>query len=208
MKSKNNKRSPLKDKPLRHAGQALDEQIDDKAINLVMSWVVFPGIAIIFAALEWIRYLHPIPAQPIPITVFAIILVIISIFKITKGVREIRTLRMGSDGEKLVAEELLELVKQGSAILNDVQGDKFNIDHVVISTHGIYLIETKTYSKPIKKESTISFDSENVFVDGRVVDRRPIRQAKALSKWLQELLQKSTGENFCPASYLISRLVC
>jgi len=35
-----------------------------------------------------------------------------------------------------------------------------------------------------------------VFVDGRAVDRQPIRQAKALSKWLQELLQKSTGEKF------------
>ena len=72
----------------------------------------------------------------------------------------------------------------------------FNIDHVVISPNGIYLIETKTYSKPAKKESKISFDSDNVFVDRRVVDRQPIRQAKALSKWLQELLQKSTGEKF------------
>ena len=27
-------------------------------------------------------------------------------------------------------------------------GDGFNLDHVVISTHGIYAIETTTWSKP------------------------------------------------------------
>ncbi len=41
---------------------------------------------------------------------------------------------MARDGEKIVAEGLQEFIKQDAGILNDVRGNKFNIDHVVIST--------------------------------------------------------------------------
>ncbi len=196
MKTKTEKRSPLKDKPLRYAGQSLDEQIEDKALTTILNWFIFPGVVITLTVLEWVRYFHPLPAQPVLITVVAIIILVISTFKFVEGARGIKTLQMARDGERIVAEGLQELIKQGAAVLNDIQGDKFNIDHAVISPHGIFLIETKTYSKPAKKDPLITFDEENVYVDGRSVDRQPIRQAKALAKWLQELLEKSTGQRF------------
>lgn len=103
---------------------------------------------------------------------------------------------MARDGERLVAEGLQEMIKQGATVLNDIQGDGFNIDHVVVSKNGIFLIETKTYSKPINKETKITSDNENVYVDGMAIERNPIKQVKALSAWLRDLLSQSTSKTF------------
>ncbi len=197
MKSKSEKRSPLKEKPLRYAGQSLGEQIEDKALNLAFSWIGLPVLITLLTIDDWIRYLNPQPSpKPIAGTVVAITLLIIGVFKVIKGKREIDRLKMGRDGEKLVAEGLQEMIRQGAAVLHDIQGDKFNIDHVVVSKHGIFLIETKTYSKPINKETTITSDNENVYVDGMAIERNPINQVKALTGWLQNLLKESTGKSF------------
>jgi len=195
MKSKNDKRSPLKDKPLRYAGQSIDEQIEDKLLEAIY-WILVSSGTIILAIAEWFRYINPRPAQPIIITIFTVIVLAMGTNKIFKGRKEADRLKMARDGEKLVAEGLQEMIKQGATVLNDIQGDKFNIDHVVVSKNGIYLIETKTFSKPAKKEAKISFDNEHVFADGFLIDRNPIQQAKALTKWLQELLMQSTGVKF------------
>jgi hypothetical protein len=190
------KHSPLKDKPLRYAGQSIDEQIDDQFLD-VMYWVLLPCIGIVFTIVDWFRYLNPRPvSSPIPATVLAIIVTAIGVFKLIRIRRNVERLKMARDGEKLVAEGLQEMIKQGATVLNDIQSDKFNIDHVVVSKNGIYLIETKTYSKPAKKEAKISFTDEKVFADGVLIDRNPIQQAKALAKWLQELLLQTTGKKF------------
>ena len=53
------KRSPLKDRPLRNPGQSLDEQRHD-LVNDSMLWpMVFAVTMILFAAWEWLRYYHP-----------------------------------------------------------------------------------------------------------------------------------------------------
>lgn len=196
MKSKSKKHSPLKDKPLRHAGQSLQEQIEDKAIDL-MYWFLFPSVSLILTIMDWVRYLNPQqPSRPILVTIITILLIAWGTYKFVTGKRDIDRLRMARDGEKLVAEGLQEMIKQGATVLNDVRGDQFNIDHVVVSKNGIYLIETKTFSKPAKKEAKISFDDEHVFADSFLIDRNPIQQVKALAKWLQELLMESTGVKF------------
>ena len=65
-----------------------------------------------------------------------------------------------------------------------------------MSPHGIFLVETKTYSKPVKKDAKISFDENHVFIDGREYERNPIDQVRASTKWLQDLLKESTGIQF------------
>lgn len=195
MKSKTEKRSPLKDKPLRYAGQSLDEQIEDKLLEAIY-WILVSCGGIIIAVVEWARYLNPQSAPPILSTAITVIILIIGANKIFQGRKETKRLVMARDGEKIVAEQLQELIKQGATVFNDIQGENFNLDHVVVSPRGIYLVETKTYSKPINKETIITFDSENVYVDGRAIERNPIKQVKALSNWLQNLLKESTGTKY------------
>lgn len=57
-------RSPLKRKPLRYAGQSLDEEIDRVIDEDVMGYVVVAFLAIVFAAMEWLRWWLEPPPNP------------------------------------------------------------------------------------------------------------------------------------------------
>jgi hypothetical protein len=58
------------------------------------------------------------------------------------------------------------------------------------------MIETKTISKPNGREALVEYDGERVTIAGFSPDRDPIRQAKALSHWLEDLIKESTGRSF------------
>lgn len=196
MKKKQEKRSPLKDKPLRSAGQSLDDEIYDKWGEII--FYISYSLGMIFLIIYiWANYFLSRPISPLTMTLIVAGYCVYAGFKINKTGKEIKLLKMARDGEKIVAEELQALIKDGAAVLNDIVSDNFNIDHVVISSHGIFLIETKTYSKPIdNKEAKITFDEDHIFVDGKKYDRNPIEQVRALTKWLQDLIKKSTGIKF------------
>jgi len=148
MKSK--KRSPLKDKPLRYAGESLDDLIQDKRSDIA-AWFLAAFVYFVLTATAWFGYRNPTPRTLLVMTtsfgLFAIVTAIWAVYKVFVGYRDIERLRLGRDGEKLVAEGLQELIADGAAILHDIQAKGFNLDHVVISRHGVFLIETKTYSK-------------------------------------------------------------
>lgn len=79
---------------------------------------------------------------------------------------------------------------------NWVIGDGFNLDHVVVSPHGFFAIETKTHSKPRRGTPTAQYDGERLLVIGVEHDRDAVRQARALAAWLRERLQETTGKRF------------
>jgi len=107
-----------------------------------------------------------------------------------------RRLKQGRDGERVVGQFLESLRESGFHVFHDIVADKFNIDHVVLSEKGIYLIETKTYSKPLKGEPKIVFDGDKITVNGQTPTRNPVVQSRASAKWLQAMLLDSTGITF------------
>ena len=88
-------------------------------------------------------------------------------------------------------------------IYHDIFGGNFNLDHVIVSAKGIYVVETKTYSKPIKGEAKIKYDGNNLLIDGRPALSDPVVQVKAGAKWLTEILQSSTGKTFHVRSAIV-----
>jgi hypothetical protein len=74
-------------------------------------------------------------------------------------------------------------------------GTRFNLDHVVISAHGIYVVETKTMSKPWPTAKII-VEGDALAVAGQVPDSNPIVQVTAAANWLERLLLESTGKRF------------
>ncbi len=70
--------------------------------------------------------------------------------------------------------------------------DGFNIDHALVGPGGVFVIETKTVSKPTDGDPVITYDGEQVLVGGFAPDRDPIKQAQALTRRLSEILQKAT----------------
>jgi len=200
MKTKPEKRSPLKERPLRMPGQSIDDQIDNQQDDIV-TFIMYPTFFIALIVSKWVDAITPKSSNSITVPSFISWLIFLGFlayctYRVFKARKTITRLKMARDGERIVAEELQVLIKDGATVINDVLADNFNIDHVVVSKHGIYLIETKTFSRPVKKEAKISFDNEQVYADGFLIDRNPIQQAKALAKWLQDLLMQSTGTKF------------
>jgi len=76
---KQKKKSPIKDKPLRYAGQSLDEKIDSLVIDKAFPYFIACSMVFFWAMYEWIRYFRNPPPQPIPITLLATAVVLFSI---------------------------------------------------------------------------------------------------------------------------------
>jgi hypothetical protein len=131
--------------------------------------------------------------QPWVTTVFAVIAVIVTVRKIWRTKRENKLRRQGRDGERIVAEQLEKLRAHGYRVLHDIVAGSFNLDHVVIGSAGIFVVETKTPSKS-GRGNQIRFDGETVFINDRPFKSNPIAQAKGNARWLHEFLKDSTGK--------------
>jgi hypothetical protein len=78
----------------------------------------------------------------------AAVAVTVAIWKFWRIRGRVRRLRLGRDGERVVGRFLERLREGGGQVFHDIPEEGFNLDHVVISPHGLYAIETKTLSMP------------------------------------------------------------
>lgn len=188
-----NAHSPLKAKPLRNPGQSLDEKIRDLLDDRGLPYILFPVMFWVMTAAEWFAAYRGLPRNPSLYLLIAIVFTAASALGIWRLVRRLRALRLGRDGERAVGQFLEGLRVNGARIFHDVPADGFNLDHVVISSHGIYVIETKTLTKP-RPDAKVTFDGSTLLVAGRTLGRDPIRQARAEAAWLVRFLKESTGK--------------
>ena len=193
----NNKKSPLKDKPLRHAGQSIDEEINRIVDEDAIPYIITSLFLIMVAVFEWYKWYFQLPPSPILITIVAILFTAFATYKLIRIRTKLKNMKLGRDGEKAVGQYLESFRSaNGIKVFHDIKGDNFNIDHVVVSTKGIYIIETKTHSKPIKGKAEIIFDGKQLLFNGADYGDRIIIQVKAENKWLSELIEELTARKF------------
>jgi hypothetical protein len=187
--------SPLKLKPLRLPGESVDKEIVELREGALMDHLFAAGCVVFLASMEWFGYLMHTGRHPWAFTLLAAVTIGYVAPRIWRLKKKIKELKLGRDGEKIVAEQLECLREYGAHVFHDVPGDGFNLDHVVISTHGIYAIETKTRTKPSSR-ARVMVDGDTLTVAGYAPDRKPIEQVTAASRWLEKRLQQSTGKRF------------
>jgi len=189
-------RSPQTEKLLRPAGYSLqlelDKILDSMMENLFMA-MAFAGGAV------WLTVRYP--------GVFAVpgiaMLVLPSIFftcRVVAKVKKAENYRLGLRGEQAVAEAVTEVADSGYRGFHDFVVDgKWNIDHIVVGSRGVFLIETKARSHPAKSKS--SQPSHEVVYDGEALqfpgfrDAQSAQQARRNAEWLENYLRKKTGED-------------
>jgi len=189
-------KSPIKDSPLRNPAESLDKQINRLINDDAMTHLMGIAIVLILTILEWWRWYMEQPPNPIGYSIIFLIVAAYNGYKIFKIKKKLKYLRQGRDGEKVVGQYLETLRESGAKVFHDVPGQNFNLDHVVIAPSGIYVIETKTYSKPDKGRSSIVFNGKSIKLNSGARDEKPIIQATAASTWLVSLLKESTGRKF------------
>jgi hypothetical protein len=187
--------SPLKIKPLRLPGESVDDEIVHLRENALMDHLFAAGCVLLLASMEWFGYLMHTGRHPWAFTVLAVATIGYVAPRILNLKKKLKELKLGRDGEKIVGEQLECMREQGAQVFHDVPGEGFNLDHVVICTHGIYAIETKTRTKPSSRARVI-VDGDTLTIAGHVPDRNPIEQATAAARWLEKRLQKSTGKRY------------
>ena len=189
-------KSPLKAKPLNNPGESLDRKLQDVLYDEIFYSVLISVFVVIMTLVECLRWYMQAPPSPLVYAVAAGIVCSYSAWKVRKALKKVKNIKLGRDGEKAVGQFLESLRESGAKIFHDIQGEKFNLDHVVIHSSGIYVIETKTLSKPNRGEAKLVFDGSRVLKNNTEMDRNAIIQVTAASGWLRELLQSSTGHKF------------
>ncbi len=163
---KQQKKSPLKAKPLRYVAQSLDERIDSLTNEHALSYFMVCVIMIYSAGYEWRRYYkNPTPSSVLH-TIIAAVVILFSTHKLWKIKKKLKSLKLGRDGERAVGQYLESLREKGHRVFHDLLGENFNIDHVIVSKKGVFVVETKTYSKPYKGAPKIIFDGEKLTING------------------------------------------
>lgn len=161
---------------------------------------VLPTLVIVAAlwfitVLEWHGAISNAPRIPHWYTALSLAATAFAAWQFRSIRRRIRQLKQARDGELAVGQFLDGLREDGARIFHDIPGEGFNLDHVVISQKGIFVVETKTLSKP-HPDAKITIDGERVLVAGRAMDRDPVKQSRAQVTWLATVLEESTGRKF------------
>ena len=124
---------------------------------------------------------------------------VVAFWSAKSGVMLLQERRHYLDGlaaERATAQELAPLIARGCAIYHDIPGDDFNLDHVVIGPHAVFMVETKSRQKPVGRgteKAQVKFDGVALaFPDWR--DTQMLNQVRAQTRWLADYLYRKTGE--------------
>ncbi|KFZ30645.1 nuclease [Pseudidiomarina salinarum] len=187
------KKSPLKSKPLNNPGESLEKRLIDIVFDDILFFFIVAIVVFVLALMEWYRWYFETLPNPILMSVLAAIVVVIAGWKVVRGFRAANAVKLGIAGEKAVGQFLERLRIKGAQVFHDVEGENFNLDHVVIHRSGIYVVETKMMSKPAKGKAELDFDGVQIKYRGKAIMGDPVTQVNAASYWLAELLSESTG---------------
>ena len=193
---KQKKRSPLRQKPLHNPGESLEGEIQRLLEDRLLPPFVVAVVAIVLAVYEWWRWEAAQPPQPVVMAAVATVAVAWVAYVVAGLKKRMRSLRLGLDGEKTVGQFLEANRKEGWYVLHDIPAVGFNVDHVLIAPQGVFVIETKTYSKPVRGDATAQFDGKRLLVNGFEPERNPITQARAIRDWVANLLQETTAKRY------------
>jgi Nuclease-related domain len=186
------KRSPLdRSMPMRAAGQSITDEIDKIKDDKILLPLLVAGMTFVLAGMEWVRYLNYAKPSPYIFTSFALIAIAYAAYKFIQSRENIKQLKLGREGERVVANYLEDLRAYGFTVFHDVPSGDANVDHIIIGTKGIFTIETKTLQKTSRGDNKLSVKNGFIYVNSIVLPRNPLAQAKAQANWLRNFLAES-----------------
>ncbi len=103
--------------------------------------------------------------------------------------RQIRWWRYANDGAKGESETAMLLAGLPSTftVFNDIAFGGYNVDHVVVGSSGVWVIETKSH------RGVVTESADGVRVDGQPMYRDPRRQARGCAAEIAKVICKVTG---------------
>lgn len=123
------------------------------------------------------------------------------VYRVLKMRREVRTWRLGENGELYVGQTLEKDMRPlGYDVFHDVvikkAGRTFNIDHVLIGPNGVYIVETKTWRKPEKGRAEVAYRNGCFYKMNEKFNDSVIREMAGLAKEANRLFLNLTGRSY------------
>ncbi|MBP6881433.1 MAG: NERD domain-containing protein [Candidatus Pacebacteria bacterium] len=177
---------------LRLPGQSVSEELDELIDSKVNDYLFVIFASVLLILFSWISYFQEIKPNPYLMTFVGLVIGSFSGYKVLKLRKDVHNLKQGIKGERYVGQTLEELRADGYRIFQDVLGDGFNIDHVLIGPAGIFVVETKTWGNSASIKNA-SYDGRTLRLNNHPVPKNPIFQVQSSARWLSEVLQKSIG---------------
>lgn len=194
--------SPLTRDLLRPAGHSLQEQIDDQRIDLFALMLMTPLVLLMFALLALLK--NTLDGTRISLGNLVIFGVMAAgtfsyfSYRIYKTVRRLQHLKLGYACELAVGQELDYLVRPKDhpyRVYHDIPFDGFNIDHLIISPNGVFVVETKGRSKPINdgsKQFKVRLENNALHFPNHV-ETEPLEQVRRNVTSVRNWLNSATG---------------
>lgn len=198
------RRSPLTQNQLRGPGHGLRDQLEELRIDAMSDVAMLSVLPILFVALHlfqsYVLRHNESTFRWVLLTLSVGGFVFVLLRRLVKRFHQADKLRLGLDAEIAVGQELDQLMRKGAVVFHDFPGEKFNIDHVVISSQGVFAIETKGYAKPNRQQgnsdATVTFDGHALAFPTWRTDK-PLEQAKRQAVWLSRWLTSAVGRPIC-----------
>jgi hypothetical protein len=150
----------------------------------------FLGLLVMSVLFAWTALVLPLNISWVALTLSA--LAVVSYFAMKHCESYVDRYWQGQEGEKFVSDEIEPLIRSGYHIFNDVPGDKFNVDFLVIGPSGIYVIEVKNPRK--FKSDKVRYQSGRIFIGNNCLTKTdPVGQVLANSNWAKRLLENGAN---------------
>jgi hypothetical protein len=200
--------APFTGQPLRPPGESLRLKVQELDEKLADEVLLLLGLPCLVAAAAGIGF----RAMPWPF--LAGLFLLIALYVTWRG-RRLRAImqslwrhRLGFDGERVVGEELNQLLLDGYRVFHDLPFDGFNIDHVVVGSSGVYAVETKTKRKQTdaagkKMEWWVTYDGAALEFPRSGRDTRWLDQAVGNARTLSDWLSRAVGETVAARPILV-----
>ena len=166
----------------------------DEALDKLLPYIIMTVLLFAIAVYEFMDS----PRQPWLFLSIAILFILTTAWKIVTLRPRIRAMRQGRDGEKRIGQYLDnefrdQLTGMSIRIFHDIPCGSFNLDHLIICEKGIYVLETKTLSMPVKGSEKLSYKGgDNLFYENsdKVVPGNPVGQVRGGVQWIKDLLHR------------------
>lgn len=188
--------------PLREPGQALRQRLDQTFSSLFLHGALGPiislaplvygmGRMLFVSRQEWVEWALYGLLSSLLVLAFSLLLI--------RDYQRIRRLKLGLACELAVGQELERLIRPEAHpyyVFHDVPTDSFTIDHVVVTPHGVFVLETRARALAIgpdgRELNQVAVERERLRFP-HWNERRPLHKTRQAVCWLNQWLERRCG---------------
>jgi hypothetical protein len=126
----------------------------------------------------------------------ALLSLMLLVSRITRAIPRLKILREERTQSLQFPTALDRTAKGSGAVYHQVQGIGFEVDHVLVTSAGIFAISVEVIHQPPGHEASALFDGEFLHIEGAYALREPVARSKVVARCLADLIKEWAGFSY------------